>query len=797
MTQQVVFVGTVTGDGTGARGQVPWNAFNTNSTELYSKAAFFGVDSGAANAYVVALATLQPQPAVAPTLVAGIPVRFIPTHPSTGPSTLNFAGTGAVSIVNPLGAALTGTEIQAQPIELMYNGTAWQILTPSTVALLNELLTQAGIGPVIYPRTAAEIAASVTPSNYAINSDFLDPRRYGAIGDGVTDDTAALNRWVAVVNASTNPTSFWPSFLTFLCSPLNAITVANFTWTMWSTILVKANSWSSSSHVSVTGTGFRCYELTINGNQFAFSAQPTGQLLSLSGSDVLLDSVSLTASPLVGLQLSSVSKGRFVNCHFDSNCNLGAQFVTSSYLKFTNCTFNYNGYGFQQTLATNTFAAFGFAMRFRSHHIGFVNCEALQNGRDGMNVNQGSYAVKFIGCLSWMNGDGGFTLAADNTSPGTPGNSESPYDIEYVDCEAYNNWSSGLAAYVPVYNVTVDGGRYYNNGRLVGSQAMASSYTNGIYFAAGSIGIRVRAKAYDDRQLCAITVASNPNFATANWVDGTLADYPKVALYNASMVFQGYAMVTAESSQTVTLATLPNNGVTLASIAVGWYISQRTQHNGCFFDNGCTATVDIDGFGQLPGVYGFTGYKTMSGYLANGQNVINNGNMQTSIELLANPSWDASTGSGTSWQYTLPTGASATYFTTAGAALFSPGALALAGGSAASASGDGVLITGGLSYAQDCWFEISVVGYSLAPGNAAITAFYNAGALFSTVVQHPGGGARLLKIGGYLPAGVTQFNLRVITNQSQNCYWDEASVKVMREGYDERDYSYPSRNLPV
>src|ERR1700684_4714572 len=123
MTQIVLFNGTVAGDGTGAKGQTPWNAFNSNSTELYSKAAFFGVDSACANAYVVALETLQPNPAVAPSLVAGVRLRFIPLNASTGPSTLNFAGGGALNIVNPLGSALTGAEIQAQMIELIFNGS--------------------------------------------------------------------------------------------------------------------------------------------------------------------------------------------------------------------------------------------------------------------------------------------------------------------------------------------------------------------------------------------------------------------------------------------------------------------------------------------------------------------------------------------------------------------------------------------------------------------------------------------------------------------------------------------------
>jgi len=46
--------------------------------------------------------------------------------------------------------------------------------------LTSAALTAALIGPILYPRTAAEIAASVTPSNYTYApTPFIDARRYG------------------------------------------------------------------------------------------------------------------------------------------------------------------------------------------------------------------------------------------------------------------------------------------------------------------------------------------------------------------------------------------------------------------------------------------------------------------------------------------------------------------------------------------------------------------------------------------------------------------------------------------
>jgi hypothetical protein len=52
-------------------------------------------------------------------------------------------------------------------------------------------------------RTNAERAAGVTPVNYAyVPSPRIDPRRYGVIGDGVTDDTAAFQTAVNIAYAT-------------------------------------------------------------------------------------------------------------------------------------------------------------------------------------------------------------------------------------------------------------------------------------------------------------------------------------------------------------------------------------------------------------------------------------------------------------------------------------------------------------------------------------------------------------------------------------------------------------------
>lgn len=71
------------------------------------------------------------------------------------------------------------------------------VLTPSVIA---PLLTQANVGAALYPQTAAEIMAGVTPANYGYPP--LYARRYGVKFDGVTDDAPAWNSAIQVALAT-------------------------------------------------------------------------------------------------------------------------------------------------------------------------------------------------------------------------------------------------------------------------------------------------------------------------------------------------------------------------------------------------------------------------------------------------------------------------------------------------------------------------------------------------------------------------------------------------------------------
>lgn len=68
--------------------------------------------------------------------------------------------------------------------------TADDVLIDTQDNLPVSALDQATLGLILYPRTAAEISAGVTPKNFSFEPGNV--KRYGAVGDGGADDTTAI-----------------------------------------------------------------------------------------------------------------------------------------------------------------------------------------------------------------------------------------------------------------------------------------------------------------------------------------------------------------------------------------------------------------------------------------------------------------------------------------------------------------------------------------------------------------------------------------------------------------------------
>jgi hypothetical protein len=119
-------------------------------SQAQSQSFNYGVDTGAVNAYVLALT-----PAISTAPSAGTPIRMLAQNTNTGASTVN-AGWGAVAIKRYDGSACIGGEIIAGGItELYWDGSVFELPNPA-------------------PATAAAISAGTDGRSYVTPSQLAN-----------------------------------------------------------------------------------------------------------------------------------------------------------------------------------------------------------------------------------------------------------------------------------------------------------------------------------------------------------------------------------------------------------------------------------------------------------------------------------------------------------------------------------------------------------------------------------------------------------------------------------------------
>ena len=203
--------------------------------------------------------------------------------PNTNPVILNARGEAPVWLNPAQGYKLNltdsaGNQIPGWPVDNIIGPlNINQSLIPaadntydlgSTSSAWRQLYLGANHTPVLdttsgiigyYPRTAAEIAAGVTPTNYVYAPGI--PERYGAVGDGATDDTAAITACI-----SSNDTVIFTEgkiyAVTSITFPLNGPHVVNFNGAWVRGIAAVATN----CVVSIQTEGTTFYSYAVDGN---------------------------------------------------------------------------------------------------------------------------------------------------------------------------------------------------------------------------------------------------------------------------------------------------------------------------------------------------------------------------------------------------------------------------------------------------------------------------------------------------------------------------------------------------
>ncbi|OYV51319.1 MAG: hypothetical protein B7X10_00800 [Burkholderiales bacterium 21-58-4] len=129
-----------------------------------------GIDSGAANAYIVAL------PIAPIAYETGMIVRFVPLNANTGASTINVNGLGVVDVIGQAGDVLQGAEIGVAPTAVIFNGTEF------------ELLYSMGGKFQVPPATASNQAVNLGQS--VAGGTLLDLTASRSLGTTYTNSTA-------------------------------------------------------------------------------------------------------------------------------------------------------------------------------------------------------------------------------------------------------------------------------------------------------------------------------------------------------------------------------------------------------------------------------------------------------------------------------------------------------------------------------------------------------------------------------------------------------------------------------
>jgi hypothetical protein len=402
-------------------------------------------------------------------------------------------------------------------------------------------------------------------------------------------------------------------------------------------------------------------DIVFDGNQSALDKEVPTRCVDVSGNNNTFNNCTFKGATINGVRI--FGKGhRFNNCVFTENGGSGIEMAGASDIEFNNCYVSKNGGGFRKIKQNSTdlnheFSGFGVAVRYRSSNIRFNNSAFYLNGRDGLNINQGSHDVSINNCKVYSNDDGGITVASDVVKSGQPGDGEDCYNIFIKNTSVSNNYSAGIAVYHAANNVQITGSKSFNNNRVAGYQTVQSSYYTGIYIAAGSNNLKIdKTSCYDDRPEYIVQQNRDGTVTIRNWTMGKLKERDNVSLYAKDGQFKGYYKITSETGSSVKLASMPHNSQPVNTIKPGDILSLKTQHNGVFIDNNCSGSCTVNGSGFRVGASGenFSGLLVFQGITASGNAGVAVGGKKISGNLITNPTFNSGI---SSWTSNVPEGA--------------------------------------------------------------------------------------------------------------------------------------------
>lgn len=138
--------------------------------------------------------------------------------------------------------------------------TAQRLVTNTSTVAWDLATAGQAKASLAYERTASETAAGITPSILSYEPTFFDPRRFGAVGNGVTDDTVALQKALDVAGVNGGTVKL-PAGFTFLCTanlnvPVGIDTAVDIEGSSWTHGGIKFSGASVTTGLTFSGSSY-------------------------------------------------------------------------------------------------------------------------------------------------------------------------------------------------------------------------------------------------------------------------------------------------------------------------------------------------------------------------------------------------------------------------------------------------------------------------------------------------------------------------------------------------------------
>lgn len=264
---------------------------------------------------------------------------------------------------------------------------------------------------------------------------------YGAVGDGTTDDTAAIQ--AAVTAAGTSKLCFFPAGTYIISSPINLVSGGSYIGTGWTSVIKQQNNANQTRLVQwPSGTNTNCLmaDIMIDGNRanntsvtcfglYAFALQYSNfrnvRVQQVNGDAWRLDGAS-------GGFANTTSTVHLEDCWAYGNANNGAVFTSfAADVHVHGGDYGFNGASaitlqagscsIRDAALWGTTGGVGLLVGGQSNQI--TNCNIEGNSQHGVAVNQfGSYTL-ITGCKIYANstaGNGLYDGISVNGISGTP-----------------------------------------------------------------------------------------------------------------------------------------------------------------------------------------------------------------------------------------------------------------------------------------------------------------------------------------------------------------------------------------